>query len=856
MGYWSTRADRPSIGGGPLHGLSPLPRCSRRMARFSTRRIVTLMGLLALGTLGYLTLLGGRPAGQPAQRSPATGSSRPEGGSLIRQVLQRQPHRAGATAQSTGTDPGQGMALDMQALRSRWLFRHFDEHSPVWQLAVGEDRTEPLRPAIPGLEDAFLGCFADRVNGRIGRALPTLVDPAGTGHLKPPVDPVQCLGYCRDQGFAWAGLQNGTECWCGSPADEDAGARHPRYRHYSAHEPGLCSVECPFLPGVACGGPLANSVYAVGPAAAPEPVSSQAMLQGNAAFGAVLPQVRVDAGSDVERFLPSDIDCMRERDGTRLCLIRNLYFNVDQGTFVLLLSQGRSVVRGLDDTTRGEFQSIVQFSTVSNAYKVDLKIMDHGNIRKYPKYTQLENRIIRGRSYLLARFLPYNLMHTIHDDLLGLLHTMDAWQPRHGRTPAEQAGLSHTVDRDLRRVQEAPGPGRGLHPDVADELHRSLPFDHNIILFDDHAAGDYLPLLQLFSDRKVMSFVDFPRGSLIRFEEASMGLSRKGTWYHYGFNSPQGPLPHKNVAGPQVTSLMKLLNLRLGLAGRRFPGHHLPSGPASSLDMGAPSAAFCPEVAGSSVPSTGVGEILILGRSRDRRILNEIQLTEELARETGLCVAVLRLENVPFFNVSSLKSFMTRLAGARIIVAMHGAALALAALAQAPSAASHEQEHQPGGWLVEATLRDHLLLEAASMAASPVQHPRGPRLPTTPGGVIELFPFGVQPENYTPYMHECRIAGCIYRAWANSDRRASVPHPKRAPLKGGIVHLPPAEQRNIEQATAVPPHICCSDPTWLYKIYQDTIVDQTRVAAIAREILQLQLQPQETEGPADAPDRT
>lgn len=53
----------------------------------------------------------------------------------------------------------------------------------------------------------------------------------------------------------------------------------------------------------------------------------------------------------------------------------------------------------------------------------------------------------------------------------------------------------------------------------------------------------------------------------------------------------------------------------------------------------------------------------------------------------------------------------------------------------------------------------------------------------------------------------------------------NFPHPEKPPSGGGIVHLPLTEQERIKNLLTVPPHLCCSDPAWLYRIYQDTRVD-------------------------------
>lgn len=67
--------------------------------------------------------------------------------------------------------------------------------------------------------------------------------------------------------------------------------------------------------------------------------------------------------------------------------------------------------------------------------------------------------------------------------------------------------------------------------------------------------------------------------------------------------------------------------------------------------------------------------------------------------------------------------------------------------------------------------------------------------------------------------------GLRYVAWENKWEYNSVPYPNRDPGLGGINHLPLAERSRIAASETVPPHKCCTDPTWLYRIYQDTTVD-------------------------------
>lgn len=110
--------------------------------------------------------------------------------------------------------------------------------------------------------------------------------------------------------------------------------------------------------------------------------------------------------------------------------------------------------------------------------------------------------------------------------------------------------------------------------------------------------------------------------------------------------------------------------------------------------------------------------------------------------------------------------------------------------------------------------------------------------------VIELFPYAVNASRYTPFRTFSNLQGSFltYKSWANTDKSKSIAHPDRAPEEGGIRHLPLEKQREIEGQIEVPEHLCCSDPSWLYHIYQDTHVNVTAVASLIVDALQTQAQ--------------
>ena len=99
-----------------------------------------------------------------------------------------------------------------------------------------------------GLSLLYIGCFADSMT----RDLPVFAydDPNDTPEL--------CIMTCLQGGFAFAGLQNATQCYCGNAF----GGQGPS---------DGCTEACRGDPTIICGGGYTNSVYATSPASVPLP---------------------------------------------------------------------------------------------------------------------------------------------------------------------------------------------------------------------------------------------------------------------------------------------------------------------------------------------------------------------------------------------------------------------------------------------------------------------------------------------------------------------------------------------------------------------------------------------------------
>lgn len=185
-----------------------------------------------------------------------------------------------------------------------------------------------------------------------------------------------------------------------------------------------------------------------------------------------------------------------------------------------------------------------------------------------------------------------------------------------------------------------------------------------------------------------------------------------------------------------------------------------------------------PEKDGGSVEDAKVKDkrdeyIVVFSRSTTRLILNEAELIMALAQEFQTKVVTVSMEE------QSIHSIVQVISGASMLVSMHGAQLIMS-----------------------------LFL------------PRG-------AAVVELFPFAVNPEQYTPYKTLASLPGMDlhYISWRNSKEDNTIIHPDRPWEQGGIAHLEKEEQERILSSKDVPKHLCCRNPEWLFRIYQDTLVD-------------------------------
>ncbi len=330
--------------------------------------------------------------------------------------------------------------------------------------------------------------------------------------------------------------------------------------------------------------------------------------------------------------------------------------------------------------------------------------------------------------------------------------------------------------------------------------HGSLENDHWFGLLTAHP-------LQFKSSFRAATKDGTAASPYLCFGDAVVGNSKATTWYEYGLGGqPQGPIPNKSPPGFLVRDGARYIIERLGLAPWAPHGAVRQALDRASTRRTAQRAGGDQDWVAAPPPKAEGREdemsIVIFSRTKNRLILNEDDMYSRLSATYGLPVRLVRMEQMtPIEQVAAVRT-------AAVAVGMHGALLAMALF-----------------------------------------------LP--PGAIlIELFPYGVPAENYTPYKTMAGLRGMhlTYRSWVNMDASKSIAHPERPALEGGLAHLSEGRREEILQTPTVPPHVCCDDPFWLFRIYQDTHVNLDEVEALIDEALVAASGPpgNEASSPADA----
>ena len=309
-------------------------------------------------------------------------------------------------------------------------------------------------------------------------------------------------------------------------------------------------------------------------------------------------------------------------------------------------------------------------------------------------------------------------MHSLHDDLLPLYHTL-------------------TISLFDRRKSDV-------------NRFASLPklTNLNLFLFDDYHKIDEDPFTKhfystVFKNVNLFYKADFKvDNQLICFEDAEIGLDRATVWYDYGFKRYQTSIdktPYEKHLIRLYTNEIRNLILR---DDRRSCDEHYAT---------------------------------FISRRRSRLVLNEDQLIDQLNNAFGYAVQRIDLDN----DLQNLEPLIRTLTCSKVLIGMHGAGLILS-----------------------------IFLPANA-------------------NLIELFPYKLNASYYTPYKQLASIFGLNYANWTN--KWSSNSFYNLAYLKEEIKQQIYADQE-VEQS------VCCDEPYFLFRVYQDTVVHLDEMNELFRKV--------------------
>ncbi|KAJ3281038.1 Protein O-linked-mannose beta-1,4-N-acetylglucosaminyltransferase 2 [Borealophlyctis nickersoniae] len=446
----------------------------------------------------------------------------------------------------------------------------------------------------------------------------------------------------------------------------------------------------------------------------------------------------------VFKTLPSSsVWCNGDSRSNRICRFRNLCYAPREDSW-FILQTNRSVQHNVP--LHRYHSGLLEMGTVANHPFFYWNFVEVSPFN--PKFQNVKVRYEEKMHFIFRRLHPHNIMHNLHDDALGMYFVLKEYM------------------------------GQGSHEqDMPFSLHT-----HRLLIFDKYGeSASTRPFKYLSNDPiRYGGYIKQDEDVITCFRDAVVGNSKLTTWYQYGFQIPQGPIPGKTPNGMHVREVAEWYTRRIGIPlGEDEDVHRLVNHPHQN------GAAVPSAVPDKSVDFPDTDLIVIMSRKGNRLIVNEEELAAHLTATFGLPTQFVRNEDHKF---EEQVAFLRR---ARILVGMHGSILVMGMFCR-----------------------------------------RGTVL-------IEMYPFGVPSDHYTPYKTMANLPGMalVYRAYETPNQTLSIPHPDRHRLLGGLGHLSPEVRKKVIETPTVPQHLCCSDPHWLYRIYQDTIVDLPLITSLIKSAL-------------------
>ena len=213
----------------------------------------------------------------------------------------------------------------------------------------------------------------------------------------------------------------------------------------------------------------------------------------------------------------------------RQCYIKNLYYHPQVDQFFVV---------------KGNRTIYLNVPEDSNDVLVDMSsLSDHGIFTM--KFSEVPEHLLKSktlalvedRTYLLMRFHTGNIMHCMHDDVLGIYFHLKKNAPP---------------------MKLAPGA------EYNSEEYAPFSKNHNLMFVDGFGEGGYGHIFKYLTNNPLRFKADMPKDKITCFQDAMVGQSKQANWYHYGFSEPQGPIPNKKVDGYHVREVAAYIMKQLG----------------------------------------------------------------------------------------------------------------------------------------------------------------------------------------------------------------------------------------------------------------------------------------------------
>ncbi|KJE89272.1 glycosyltransferase ago61, variant 3 [Capsaspora owczarzaki ATCC 30864] len=534
----------------------------------------------------------------------------------------------------------------------------------------------------------------------------------------------------------------------------------------------------------------------------------------------------------------SSVWCTGDTLTTRICHFNNLCYSMNTSSYIFTHGKSSTMVGIPASRNRPAFLEL------SSVQDLNIMYMDMADVTSSffsDPSIQADTLVVEGLSFIQKRFHGDNIMHVLHDDLMPLYYTM-----RQFSYPANAGGGMTEQARGNHQTSE------GLPADTSTHIN----LDSRIAFMDDYSPGPHYDLFRAFSRHPpIVKEQLMGLASYVCFQDAVVGVNKMTTWYQYGYDVPQGPIPGKQVSGWHVRQFTEFMRSRLraihpeyALNEESIVGNALA---ASAAENGAsqnhrpvtlfstprptPRARQVARPARTPVrsPANGANRhnddkgpiILKNGRSLDE----EDRRANPDANVPPAAVTFSETQHVPL--PSDIIVLFTRQRN-RILINQQEFIDALQREFKMPVIAMGMETHNFAQQVmllkrakIAIGLHGSMLIMAAFMPVQSI--------------LIELFPYAVPSENYTPYKTLVSFPDMhmVYRAWENKHKDGTIAHPEYSTALGGILHLDTEMQAHLQAQTTVPAHLCCTDPSWLFHIYQDTRVHIGEVTALIRDAL-------------------